>query len=732
MNPNKKEELVQLKHWANMSSDPMHYDGFVCDKCIRQYERVKDQTMGIDDAVRKSLFPEYLKLGCTGAKPVCEKFRELKLTDRYGWSGPSRLFNDIVLMNRNLVQLDKEVSENHTFRRFSLLRRRVCGLICSQCFTVDSEFGEKSTLNLNEYKPDHVCPSLQRKRHLSDSILLESDTFFDADSFLAPTVPTSSSDGKDICEKRMVFNDSELKLKLILECQEQDLTRQELCKHKQVCFCRYGTNGLSEKNIGKFASLIWGMMKKAGAATALVASINKDMKETSLADHGFTKIRSNVTVKNVDVFGIEGSPHFHLVHKNPNHVDRRKAEISVALSLREIKLLGGCGQSMNEIKRMIQRLHQFDISTPVGALENIRQERKQLSKMVENVVISNVVRRLKGLKGNSHLVRFKNDDLLEFLSKYMYDKNGKKKEFLNDCVSLTLMSDHGKTSLKQVLSFNVPNWKYSADEAILLVDAKCSEDEASMKLLMESSHPVLLQSFSMSLGVPLFITGDMKNLAILLGLQGASSQFPCPLCKISRKTKIDTSASKGDKTKNLPSDRNKTIVDYDGFYDERISREQRRKVTDWNDESLKLSPLNPAVKYILETSKLDYIDELFVVPALHLKLSWNKMFKHSIEARKWIYNYHSKESKNELEEYEKVKVANCKLIESTVYDIRPKRHGVGGQLDADFTGGDISTILQRSEMVLKSLLARQEQESIDLSHAIGFFRKTLISTRFII
>ena len=69
----------------------------------------------------------------------------------------------------------------------------------------------------------------------------------------------------------------------------------------------------------------------------------------------------------------------------------------------ELRRLAGHGESTTAIKRMVGCLRQNNIKTDNRVVEQIRAERKQIASYSENVVIQNVIRRNKNLRGDSHL-----------------------------------------------------------------------------------------------------------------------------------------------------------------------------------------------------------------------------------------------------------------------------------------------------------------------------------------
>ena len=52
---------------------------------------------------------------------------------------------------------------------------------------------------------------------------------------------------------------------------------------------------------------------------------------------------------------------------------------------------------------MVGVLHQNNIKTDTGVVKQIRAERQEIASYSENVVVNNVIRRNKNLRGDSHL-----------------------------------------------------------------------------------------------------------------------------------------------------------------------------------------------------------------------------------------------------------------------------------------------------------------------------------------
>ena len=65
--------------------------------------------------------------------------------------------------------------------------------------------------------------------------------------------------------------------------------------------------------------------------------------------------------------------------------------------------LAGHGESTNKIKRLVANLHQSKIKTEAHVIDQIRAERQEIASFTENVVVSDVIRRNKNKRGDSHL-----------------------------------------------------------------------------------------------------------------------------------------------------------------------------------------------------------------------------------------------------------------------------------------------------------------------------------------
>lgn len=163
-------ELTQLKQWGNLRNDS-HGDNWICDFCINRYDEIKGQCASIGVAVERNLFPEFIPVVCTGIRPLCEQLMELTLDNR-GWRGPTRIFNEIASVNKEIFKLDPVENDSHGFTTFSMLRRQVRAYICSHCYYIDADVCGRTKLDASTYSPVHKCPSKARKRHNAHSVMV--------------------------------------------------------------------------------------------------------------------------------------------------------------------------------------------------------------------------------------------------------------------------------------------------------------------------------------------------------------------------------------------------------------------------------------------------------------------------------------------------------------------------------------------------------------------------------
>ena len=173
----------------------------------------------------------------------------------------------------------------------------------------------------------------------------------------------------------------------------------------------------------------------------------------------------------------------------------------------------------------------------------------------------------------------------------------------------------------------------------------------------------------------------------MLGLKGASSKSPCPWCKLHRERITNPACLKGNSVQ--------TLKDYDQFYE----KGEPRQLSDWNTTtSSDLRPINPVLVRLMIASDIQRIDEIIVVPCLHLKLrkdskillrffiagikfesinSYNRLFENSIDPTKWIINFKHKHNNGSFSREEKQLENACHEIERYVVEVKPRRHGSG-------------------------------------------------------
>ena len=101
--------------------------------------------------------------------------------------------------------------------------------------------------------------------------------------------------------------------------------------------------------------------------------------------------------------------------------------------------------------------------------------------------------------------------------------------------------------------------------------------------------------------------GDIANYSYLLGLPGASSNQPCPLCWMTREITSNSSCKRGNLVK--------TLKNYDAFY----QKGQPRLLADWETKE-ELRPINPQLQQLMIASDISRIDNLLIPGILHTKL----------------------------------------------------------------------------------------------------------------
>ena len=100
--------------------------------------------------------------------------------------------------------------------------------------------------------------------------------------------------------------------------------------------------------------------------------------------------------------------------------------------------------------------------------------------------------------------------------------------------------------------------------------------------------------------------GDIANFSYMLQLKGASSNQPCPMCKMTRQVVSDPACRKDNLVKSLKN--------YDEFYE----KGEPRLLSDWDTETA--SPMNPVLQRLMIASGIDRIDEIMIPGILHNKL----------------------------------------------------------------------------------------------------------------
>lgn len=119
----------------------------------------------------------------------------------------------------------------------------------------------------------------------------------------------------------------------------------------------------------------------------------------------------------------------------------------------------------------------------------------------------------------------------------MFDKNGNLRDIIKQATSITISSDQGKGkgsskncidcffvrklkafkgSMKSIVAFNAPGYRFGASEAILLSLLKAREEFQSLELLMESSWPLTIHNFAEQLNIPIFFTGIVVQSGFIL------------------------------------------------------------------------------------------------------------------------------------------------------------------------------------------------------------------------
>ena len=206
-----------------------------------------------------------------------------------------------------------------------------------------------------------------------------------------------------ICDNRIKFTDAEQNLKISIDCLAEHASLKELQSHRMRCKVRNQNHAFQKSHQHETAKMIWDSMKSADLAAALIKVINEDLTSQSLAQHGITKLRSDVAVKNCDLFALKNSSTLHCVKKKEKNSERRGKDL-IQLNSADIRLISGNGQSINKIKAMVTHIRKQNIPTEKGVVSKIRSERQNIKKMTENIIVQDVQRRSKNQTlGQSHL-----------------------------------------------------------------------------------------------------------------------------------------------------------------------------------------------------------------------------------------------------------------------------------------------------------------------------------------
>ena len=289
------------------------------------------------------------------------------------------------------------------FSKFTIVGQQVNGVICTQCDSIDGNFGSRSEVDLERYPSNaHICLSNERKRHQAESVILESASFFSADDQSMQNEEASFVLPKQICKNQIVIEDNNEKMKISVDCLEEFPTLAEINRHKKKCPLRNKTAALNENHKHETARIFWNAMKNSGLASSLLKVINDDLLDGSAAEFGVSKLRSNVCVNKVDIFALDNSTSLHFAKKQEHHLSRRKSE-EINLSSDDVRLIAGPGQSIRTIKKMVTELNKKNIPTDKAVVEKIRSERQDVLRYCENIICRDVQRRSKHRTGHSHL-----------------------------------------------------------------------------------------------------------------------------------------------------------------------------------------------------------------------------------------------------------------------------------------------------------------------------------------
>ena len=232
--------------------------------------------------------------------------------------------------------------------------------------------------------------------------MCESASFFSAQEFPGPSGTQSFLLPKQLCDHQIVFNDQQKNLRFSIQCLQECQTASEISLHKKKCSLRCGTKAFEQAHTHETAKIFWEAIKNTGLAPSLLKVINEDLTNGSCAQAGVTKLRSNVCIKNIDVYGLNNSSTLHFA-KSQNRKHDKLAKDEISLNSADIRLIAGPGQSLNQIQKMVTEMHKQNIPTEKGVVQTIRSERQNVRSLCENIVVHNVQRRSKNLAGQSHL-----------------------------------------------------------------------------------------------------------------------------------------------------------------------------------------------------------------------------------------------------------------------------------------------------------------------------------------
>ena len=242
------------------------------------------------------------------------------------------VFQQIVNENREVVKPTGDVVNG--FQRFTLIGKSTKAVMCSKCEQVDANFGKSATLDLNTYNSSwHQCVSASRKRHMAESILCESASFYSAQQ-----EPQSGVIIEEIhvCDHEIKFTGPSKNFSFTISCLEEFSSHRDLQSHKQICPMRCQKDAFEEHNKFSTGKLVWNCLKKMKLGPALIKAMNDDLSSESNVDNGITKLRSSVTIHNCDVYGLSNTSNVHVVPKKEKNANRRD-HYQIALNADDIR-----------------------------------------------------------------------------------------------------------------------------------------------------------------------------------------------------------------------------------------------------------------------------------------------------------------------------------------------------------------------------------------------------------